>query len=315
MNARPWAPHLARRGVVLLDGGLATELERRGESLDGVLWSAALVESRPDAIRAVHEAFLAAGADVIIAATYQASFEGFAAAGHDHTAAATFMRRAVALACAARDAVAGDGERPLVAASVGPYGAMLGGGAEYRGDYGVDDGVLRDFHRERLVLLADAGADLLAVETIPSDAEGRVLAGLLGETPGPPAWVCFSCRDGERLNDGCVVEVAAARFNDVARVGAVGVNCTDPAAIESLVRRIRDAAPGKDIVVYPNRGGHWDASRREWGEGVADARFIELAPRWYDAGARLIGGCCRTTPELIAILGSRLDRRDRRAGL
>ncbi len=304
MIATPWQAILAKRGYVLVDGGLATELEQRGESLSGSLWSASLIETRPEAIRAVHDDFLAAGADVIIAATYQASFEGFAAAGVDRADARAIMRRAVSLACESRDA---HRATALVAASIGPYGAMLGGGAEYGGDYRVSDTVLRQFHCERLRVLGDAGADLLAVETIPADAEARVLAALLNESPGPPAWVCFSCRDGQYLNDGTAIERAAARFTDVGRVAAVGVNCSDPGQVDTLVERIHGALPEKDVVVYPNRGGRWDAQSRHWGEGVCEWAFVELAPRWYDAGARLIGGCCRTSPALVADVGRRLD--------
>lgn len=304
VNARPWSAVLDRRGYALVDGGLATALESAGEVLDTSLWSAAVLATRPDSIRAVHDAFLAAGADILIAATYQASVQGFAEAGIGEPEAALLMRRAVELA---REACAARGSTALVAASIGPYGAMLGGGAEYAGDYGVPDEKLERFHRGRLDVLAAAGADLLAVETIPGDAEGRVLAALLDEKPGPPAWIAFSCRDGRRLHDGSAIERAVARFAGVQRVGAVGVNCSDPVVVESLVRRIRDAAPGKDIVVYPNLGGRWDAEHRHWGDGVPDAEFVELSTRWYDAGARLIGGCCRVAPNLVEAVGRRLD--------
>jgi homocysteine S-methyltransferase len=296
------------RGFALIDGGLATELERRGCSLDPLLWSAALITSSPETIRAVHESYLDSGADIIIAATYQASFEGFARSGIDAASAERVMRRAVGLA---REAVANrgrSGTSPLVAASIGPYGAMLANGAEYTGAYGVGEEVLMNFHRDRLAILGDSGADLLAVETIPSLKEAAALASLLDERAGLDAWVSFSCRDGARLCDGTPIESAARMFSDVSRVAALGVNCTRPQFVASLVERLRTAVPEKDLVAYPNLGEVYDPGSGTWTAGTPSPPFEVLAEQWYRAGARLIGGCCRTTPRNIAATGQALDR-------
>src|SRR5580704_10543986 len=199
---------LAQRPLMILDGALATELERRGADLKDPLWSAKCLIERPDLIRAVHLDYFNAGADVATTATYQATFEGFARRGIEGARAELLMRDAVALAVAARDefwAVESNRAgrlRPLVAASVGPYGAMLADGSEYRGHYAVDDAALAEFHRPRLRVLADAGADLLACETIPSLREAKVLARLLRELPTQCAWISFSCKDGAHNCEG-----------------------------------------------------------------------------------------------------------------
>ncbi len=194
--------------------------------------------------------------------------------------------------------------RPLVAASVGPYGAILADGSEYRGYYALDERGLARFHRDRLALLAAALADLLAVETIPSLAEARVLARLLADL-ALPAWVAFSCADGGHLRDGSRIEDAALLCVGVDNVGAIGVNCTAPEHVGALVKRLARAAPAKDIIVYPNRGESWSAARGTW-SGTATPPFAEAAT-WLRAGARLIGGCCRTTPEDIATLRGTLS--------
>lgn len=312
MTERPWSAIVRERGFALVDGGLATELERHGHRLDGALWSAGLLESNPGAIRAVHDDYLRAGADIVITATYQASFAGFAAAGIDDARACRLMQRAVDLARDAcrdqRAAPARRGAGPLVAASIGPYGAALADGSEYSGDYGVDDEVLTEFHHRRLALLASSGADLLAIETIPSIDEARVLARLLDDTSGPDAWISFSCRDRGHLSDGTPIEDAVSLFAGVGRAGALGVNCTRPEFVESLVRRIAGAMRDAEVVAYPNLGEQWDPGARRWHSGTGAARFDELAADWYRAGARLVGGCCRTTPEIIADIGRRLER-------
>ncbi|MCK2220730.1 homocysteine S-methyltransferase [Actinomadura sp. ATCC 31491] len=278
--------------TLVLDGGLSTHLERLGADLSDELWSARLLVERPELIRQAHADYFAAGADVATTASYQATFEGFGRRGLDRWAAEALIRLSVELATQARDAAG----RGLVAASVGPYGAYLANGAEYTGDYDLDEDALYAWHRPRWEVLASSGADLLACETIPSYPEARALARLLAGTSGVKAWVSFSCRDGERLNDGTPVREAAALFADDPRVVAVGANCTAPRHIPSLIARLSGGLP---VVVYPNSGESWDAGHRRW-LGLADpVEFGQAAAEWRRAGASMVGGCCRTTPEHI----------------
>jgi homocysteine S-methyltransferase len=292
---------LAQRSIMVLDGALATELEHRGADLNDPLWSAKCLIERPDLIREVHLDYFRAGADVATTATYQASFEACARRGIEARAAAQLMRSAVALAAAARDefwaseANRAGRLRPLVAASVGPYGAMLADGSEYRGRYTLNDAALADFHRPRLRVLADSGADLLACETIPCLREALVLANLLQEFPGLCAWVSFSCRDGEFTCEGENIGACVARLRGYPQIAAVGVNCTPPQYIAPLLRRMR-AATDKPLLVYPNSGEMYDASLKQWSGDQAPLHFGELARHWHAEGARLLGGCCRTTP-------------------
>jgi homocysteine S-methyltransferase len=296
---------LGRRPLMVLDGALATELERRGADLADPLWSAKCLIERPELIRAVHLDYYRAGADVATTATYQATFEACARRHLEPPAAAQLMRGAVALAAAARDEFWADEAnrigrlRPLVAASVGPYGAMLADGSEYRGRYALDDAALAAFHRPRLRVLADAGADLLACETVPCLREARVLAELLQELD-VCAWISFSCQDGALTCEGDDIGACAAALHSYPQVAAVGVNCTAPRYVLPLLRRMRDATD-KPLAAYPNSGESYDAASKHWSgnAGVAAAPFGELAGLWYGAGARLIGGCCRTGPDEI----------------
>jgi homocysteine S-methyltransferase len=289
---------------MILDGALATELEGRGADLSDDLWSAKCLIDHPDLIRDVHLDYFRAGADVATTATYQASFEGFARRGIPRPRAAQLMQSAVALAVAARDIMcataheSADGLRPLVAASIGPYGAMLADGSEYRGHYTIDDAALADFHRPRLRVLADAGADLLACETIPSLREAKVLATLLQELPAQCAWISFSCKDGAHNCEGEEIGACVAALRDYPQIVAVGVNCTAPQYISSLMRRMRNATD-KPLVVYPNSGESYDPSSKRWSGDSAAVRFGEQARLWHAEGARLIGGCCRTGPDDI----------------
>jgi homocysteine S-methyltransferase len=295
---------LAQRSPMVLDGALATQLECRGADLNDPLWSAKCLLETPELIRDVHLAYFRAGADVAITATYQASFEAFARRGIARQQAAALMCDAVSLAVAARDAMFGtahknpDAIRPLVAASVGPYGAVLADGSEYRGHYELDDAALADFHRPRLQVLAGAGADLLACETIPCMREARVLAALLREHPGLCAWISFSCRDGERNCEGENIGACVAELRDFPQIVAVGVNCTPPQYITSLLRQMRGRTD-KPLLVYPNSGERYQASSKQWSGDRGTVEFGEQARRWYAEGARLIGGCCRTGPEDI----------------
>jgi homocysteine S-methyltransferase len=289
---------------MLLDGALATELERRGADLHDVLWSAKVLMEQPNLIRAVHRDYFEAGADVAISASYQANFEAFARRGIDTTRAAQFLRDSIALAAQARDdfwAVPANRigrSLPLIAASIGPYGAMLADGSEYRGHYDLSDIELMAFHRPRLEVLAQCGADVLACETIPSLREALVLARLLAEFPSASAWISFACADGAYTCEGQRIAECVSRLNDFPQVVSVGVNCTRPEYITSLLQSMRDHTD-KPLLVYPNSGEHYDARTRQWAGLVDSSPFAQQARGWYEQGARLIGGCCRTRPSDI----------------
>ncbi len=299
----PFAPILALRGVVVLDGGLATQLEAQGNSLADPLWSARLLLENPAEIVRAHLAFYRAGAAVATTASYQATFEGFAARGIDRAGAVDLLRRSVALASEAR--AAWRAERPpddrgplLVAASIGPYGAYLANGGEYTGRYGRSVAQLRDFHRERLEVLVATEADLLACETIPELEEGIALVELLEATPGARGWLSFSCADGAHLRSGAAVDEAFALAEQSSRVLAIGVNCTAPEHVDELLERARSAT-SKPLIVYPNSGEGWDPVARRWIRAPGPTVDGTAARRWIQEGATIVGGCCRVSPDQI----------------
>ncbi|MBF6605151.1 MAG: homocysteine S-methyltransferase [Chloroflexi bacterium] len=322
------------QGPIVLDGGLATELEAQGADLRDALWSARLLVEDPDAIVRAHLAFYRAGARVATTASYQASFAGFARRGIDAAAARDLFALSVRLADEARhrcaDEVAAGATPPgatggpapagatvarYVAASVGPYGATLADGSEYRGRYGLSTADLRAFHAPRMAVLAGAGADVLACETIPELEEGAALVGLFEELE-TSGWLSFTCADGERLAGGAPVEDAFALAESSPRVIAIGVNCTAPEHVDELLARARSVTD-RPLVVYPNSGERWDPVAGQW-QAVPAAPSSRVdgaaARRWVTAGARLVGGCCRVTPATIAGIAAVVDRPSPAAG-
>ncbi|GAB3016352.1 homocysteine S-methyltransferase [Mycobacterium bourgelatii] len=298
---------LAVGSVLTSDGGLATELEARGHDLSDPLWSARLLLDAPQEIRAVHAAFFRACAQIATTASYQASFDGFASRGLDRDDVARLLRRSVELAVAARDeanaANQANEEAPAgrwVAASIGPYGAALADGSEYRGRYGLSVDALRRWHRPRLEVLAGAGADVLALETIPDADEAEALVDLVRQL-GVPAWLSYTI-DGTRTRAGQSVADAFAVAAGVPEIVAVGVNCCAPADVLPAIELA--SSTGKPVIVYPNSGELWNG--RNW-DGPR-TYSTELAAQWAAAGARIIGGCCRVRPDDIAAV-SRSARR------
>jgi homocysteine S-methyltransferase len=291
---------LGQQGFVVLDGGLATELENHGADLDHFLWSARVLDEEPELIREVHEDYLAAGADVIATATYQASFGGFERAGIGREQGEALMRLSVDLAVRARERFWSSSEHrvgrlpPLIAASIGPYGACLHDGSEYHGNYAIGRQALRDFHRPRMELLLETQADLLAFETIPSLLEAEVLVELMEQYPDRQAWLSFSCRDGRHVSHGEAFADCAALADGSEQIVAVGINCTAPQHIPELL----ECASGllTPLVVYPNSGEHWISNDNRW---AGQDRKTFPVRDWYERGARLIGGCCRTGPDDI----------------
>lgn len=287
-------------GPVLLDGGLATLLEARGHDLRSAMWSARLLLDDPAEIVAAHREYYAAGAQVAITSSYQASFEGFRTLGLDRGEAEAALRLATSCALAAREQLTDDEVR-LVAASIGPYGAVLADGSEYRGDYGLTAAQLREWHRPRFDVLADSGADVLAIETIPCLAEVEALVQLL-DGSGVNAWISLTAEHG-RTRAGEPIEEAFALAAAIPEVIAVGVNCC-PAAEVAALAEAAAATTGRPVVVYPNSGEVWDAAARTW-SGEPTFRSSDVRS-WAAAGAGLIGGCCRVGPAQITALAAAL---------
>jgi len=287
-----------RTGVIVADGGLATELEDQGHDLSDNLWSARLLADAPAAIRDAHLAYFRAGAMIATTASYQASFDGLAARGIDASETARLLRRSVRLALDAREEVSGDGHRRWVAASVGPYGATLAGGQEYTGRYGLRVGQLRDWHRRRLEVLAGAGADLLAIETLPDADEAEALAGLVRDLD-VPCWLSYTIA-GDRTRAGQPLADAFSVAAAVPQIRAVGVNCCAPGDVNAAVSLARQVT-GKPVIAYPNSGESWDGSRRAW-DGRRSLPPAPLVAGWVAEGARIVGGCCRVRPADISRL-------------
>jgi len=296
MRAPDLSTALASATPIVLDGGLSNQLEAQGHDLSDELWSARLLRDDPEAIVQAHLEYFRAGASVAITASYQATREGFARHGIDAAETAVLVRRSVELAQEAADRARELGIcRPLwIAASIGPYGAMLADGSEYRGRYGLGVRELEAFHRWRMEVLAGAGPDVLAIETIPDADEAEALVRIVADL-GTPAWLTYSA-SGTATRAGQPLDQAWALVSGVDAIIGTGVNCCTPQDADEAVA-VAARVSGKPVVVYPNSGESWDAGARRW-RGQATFTPDRVAS-WYAAGARLIGGCCRVGPDQI----------------
>jgi homocysteine S-methyltransferase len=313
MGASLVADLLPLEDVVFLDGALATELQARGCNIDGPLWSGRALAENPDLIRQVHLDYFRAGAEVAITASYQASLRGLEEQGYAHDVAFQLIRRSAELAIDARreyleeqrESDHGTCRPLLVAGSVGPYGAYLNDGSEYRGDYSLSlDGFI-SFHRPRIRTLRDAGVDLLAVETIPSQPETQALLKLLSEEFSDlPAWFSFTTRDHAHISDGTPVEEVMRSLRQSKQVVAVGINCI---AMEDVSGALAEMVKHSSLplIVYPNSGQVFDVATNSWsGARTSRQKLAALALEWRSLGARFIGGCCQTGPEDIKAIVS-----------
>lgn len=304
---------------LVLDGGMATLLEEQGEDISGSLWSARVLRDNPQAVEAAHVEYLAAGAQVLITASYQVSRRGLVAVGGTPTEADRLLSRSVELARQARDRHAPDA---LVAASVGPWGATNHDGSEYRGRYGISVAELTAFHRERLEVLVAAGPDLLAVETIPDSDEVEALALALADSP-VAAWISLTTPTGTTTSAGQPLREVAQMLAECEPVVAVGVNCCAPESVASALSALSvpsstsslagpSTQPTGDrlaLVAYPNAGQTWNASTEQW-SGPSSPEFAESTlATWLDGGARLVGGCCGVGPRGIAGIAAVLSER------
>jgi homocysteine S-methyltransferase len=285
------------RGIRVLDGGMASELEYLGADINGPLWSAHVLEDAPDKILAVHRAYIQAGADCIETSSYQISRMGYAEVGFAPQRADVALLHAVSLARTA--AAEMTDRRILVAVSLGPYGAALHNGAEYHGNYACSHSDLVAFHRERIEVLAGLkGPEILAFETLPSLDEARAIGKALAPHPDLTAWFSFTCPNAQHVAHGELLRDCAALVAGLPQTIAIGVNCTNPPLVVPLIAELR-AASNKPVIVYPNSGETWDPQARRWTGSSAPAAYGQKATEWFAAGAQIIGGCCRTRPAHI----------------
>ncbi|KAK4798451.1 hypothetical protein SAY86_030777 [Trapa natans] len=317
-------------GCAVIDGGFATELERHGANINDPLWSAKCLMTSPQLVRRVHLDYLDAGANIILTASYQATIQGFQAKGLSREDSEALLRRSVEIANEAKEIFSErctknslnftENEevfsRPiLVAASIGSYGAYLSDGSEYSGNYGeaVSLETLKEFHRRRVQILADSGADLLAFETIPNKLEAQAYAELLEEENIQiPAWFSFNSKDGINVVSGDPIWECALIADSCKRVAAVGINCTSPRYILGLISSVRKVT-SKPVLIYPNSGETYDPQQKEWvpstGAGAVEEDFVTYIGKWREAGASLFGGCCRTTPITIRAISRSLSHK------
>ncbi len=301
-SRRPFGRLLEEQGFAILDGGLAIQLREEGAACGGPLWTAQALLDNPAAVKQVHLAYLRAGADIVLTATYQASISGLAEVGFPPDGAREALMRGSRLACRARDEFLSEAgatrrARPLVAASVGPYGATLADGSEYSGDYGLSVEELARFHRPRWKILMESPCDFLACETIPSGAEARAIIRLAGVSPAKEVWLSVSCRDECRLWDGTPLSEIAQLAEESDGLSAIGVNCSDPRFADAQIDAIQRVC-SKPIVVYPNSGGTYDATTKRWTAG-RNEDWAANAVSWLDRGAAVVGGCCEVGPQEI----------------
>ncbi len=311
MSSDPFVRILEARGLVVLDGGLATALEDQGHVLADELWSSRLLRDDPEAISMAHTRYLDVGADCITTASYQASCAGFATAGIGRDEATSLLARSTELAREAIDKRKPSSTlSPIVAASIGPYAAFLADGSEYTGRYEADAGAIKAFHQDRWTVLADSGPDIMACETIPNGMEAELILDILEADCQSWAWLSFCCGDGGHLWDGTPIEEVATLCDRASRVAAVGVNCTAPRLVPSLIHKIRSTTD-LPIIVYPNSGEDYDAANRSWrGSGESWMNAIKASIR---AGATIVGGCCRIGPDRIQRLRDWVDSEEWKA--
>lgn len=303
---------LQKQNAFILDGALGTQIQRNGYDVNDSLWSAKFLDENPAVIQEVHQQYLEAGADCIITSSYQASIEGFLQKGFTKEKAIELIKLSINIAKESRDQFWEKCEekdtrvKPLVAASIGPYGAYLADGSEYSGDYKISDDELKEFHKTRLEIIVGTSPDILACETIPSLKEAKIIAELLKEYKDIDSWITFSAKDSNFTNAGDDIKECMSFFNTQEHVGAVGINCTAPQYIPKLVENIK-AVCSKPIVVYPNGGSTYNAVTKIWEKGELDAsEYAKLAHLWYTKGAKVVGGCCETGPAEIKAIRNTL---------
>ncbi|RZB38884.1 homocysteine S-methyltransferase 1 [Asbolus verrucosus] len=291
--------------ILILDGSIGSQLSKYvSKPLDGdPLWSARSLANDPDAVIQVHMDYIKAGCDIIETNTYQASIPGFMKyLNCTKDESYELIKKAVLLAKIAidkaqKEGILQGGKKPLIAGSVGPYGAYLHDGSEYHGYYTekTPNEVLKEYHKFKISALVEAGVDLLAIETIPSKKEAEIIVELIKDYPNIKAWLSFSCQlDGTLTAHGDNFKDAAVSCYKLNpnQIIAVGVNCIAPHAVEALLREIT----GMPLIVYANSGEKYDPDLG-WDNNCE--KLEEYIPSWLNLGVKYIGGCCRVCDNYI----------------
>jgi homocysteine S-methyltransferase len=296
---------------LIIDGGLSNVLEDFGCDLNNELWVANILTTNPEAIIKTHLAYLEAGAQIISTSSYQATIPGFMKLGFTESESEMLIIKSVELASTALQRFIEEkknSKTPLIAGSIGPFGAFLADGSEYSGNYNITDKELKVFHERRIRLLDESGCDILALETIPSFQELKIISEIL-KTTNKQAWVSFSCKDENHINDGTTIKKCAIFLKSHPNVFAIGVNCTLPKYISGLIINLKQVLGDKKIIIYPNSGESYNAKSKTW-FGISDPElFSEMADEWLDLGADIIGGCCRIGTLHIKHLKEQIEMR------
>ncbi|MCX8578858.1 homocysteine S-methyltransferase [Gilliamella sp. B2717] len=303
INNNPIKNLLNQKNFIIVDGALASELQRRGSDLNDSLWSAKVLFEQPELIRQVHYDYFKAGADCAITASYQATPLGFAKKGINLNDSIALIQKSVELAQQAKQQYLSELDQPkplLIAGSVGPYGAYLADGSEYTGAYQLTEEAFMDFHYVRIKALIDANVDLLACETLPSFTEIKALTKVIKQFPKISCWFSFTLKDDQHLSDGTPLSLVVEYLNNIEQIASVGINCI---ALEKVTRSLNvlNKLTSKPLIVYPNSGEVYDPLIKQWHPNPQhNCTFANQLTNWIESGAKLIGGCCQTTPNDIA---------------
>lgn len=286
--------------TVVLDGAMSTPLERLGADTNNDLWTAKALIDNEELVYEVHKMYFEAGADLIITDTYQANVQAFEKVGYSEKEARNLIKKAVKIAQKARDDYENKtGKHNYIAGTIGPYGAYLANGSEYRGDYELSVEEYQQFHLPRIEELVNAEVDILAIETQPKLDEVLAILELLKEKyPQQKVYVSYTLSDDDTISDGTPLPRAIHALEDYSQVIAVGINCVKLELVEPALKNMKEITD-KHLIVYPNSSAVYYPKSKTWSQPKTSATFEELIPNWYEAGARIIGGCCTTGPKEI----------------
>ena len=295
--------------TVVLDGAMSTPLERLGADTNNDLWTAKALIDNEELVYEVHKMYFEAGADLIITDTYQANVQAFEKVGYSEKEARNLIKKAVKIAQKARDDYENKtGKHNYIAGTIGPYGAYLANGSEYRGDYELSAEEYQQFHLPRIEELVTTGVDILAIETQPKLDEVLAILELLKEKyPQQKVYVSYTLSYDDTISDGTPLPRAIHALEDYSQVIAVGINCVKLELVEPALKNMKEITD-KHLIVYPNSSAVYDPKSKTWSQPKTSATFGELIPNWYEAGARIIGGCCTTGPKEIKAVADFIKR-------